>query len=680
VKRASGSILPHALAGSVVATLLGSFVFVGFLRGGRELTTAAIWGALVLAAFAGWGSLVVKGLQASRVDLGLRLVWGASALVAVGGVLASVGLYSRNAALLLVDVGLFAAAGAVWFEREALLRRARFTVRAVRRAPLVSTLLALVIGVALLQYLASFADSARNPYDDDIAYLAFVKKLLDTGTLLEPFSFRRISAYGGQTLLQSLLAPRVSFHQMNGFDRGMCVVIVVALVLGHRDRGRRVPFGFAALALAFFLTLPNTSINVAPHFSGVAFFLGLYRTVAWLRPTTAPWRSAVVVGLVAAGACTLRQNYLGIPVLFLAFVYAGRALRARGVTWRERLREPLLVAAVAALALVPWMVLAWRSNGTALFPLQLGTYRAGMDLRSVGTTPLKELRLLMLVGLENEPMKTFGILALAGAVVPDAHGHRPLRAFWVACAVGVLVLVHSFSLSDPGNLGRYLFGYIAALALAILLSIATQPRLRGTRDRVLAATVLAAAAVVTQLPYSRERAPRAFDKMTKDLDLAWRRPAPSAATFDVTAGLYHHVQSFVPAGARVAVLVDEPYLFDFARNDIFNLDMPGFASLKPDMPFFEGAEKLAAYFLAHDLRFLVVVRQEHSHWLYQREFWFGRIFNEEEIWRLCAPYFVDFLDNSTALRKTRKVLHEEAGIVVLDLAAASAAAGEPKTP
>ena len=59
---------------------------------------------------------------------------------------------------------------------------------------------------------------------------------------------------------------------------------------------------------------------------------------------------------------------------------------------------------------------------------------------------------------------------------------------------------------------------------------------------------------------------------------------------------------------------------------------------------------------------------EFSHALYQRKFWFARMYNEEELWRLCAPYIVDLIDSFTQLRDTRVNVYEEAGIVVLDLA------------
>ena len=91
--------------------------------------------------------------------------------------------------------------------------------------------------------------------------------------------------------------------------------------------------------------------------------------------------------------------------------------------------------------------------------------------------------------------------------------------------------------------------------------------------------------------------------------------------------------------------------------------------MKPGMPYFEGPEKVAEYLLAHDIRYVVYVRPEFSHWLYQREFWFARMFNEEEIWRLCSPYFVDLIDTFTSFSETRRVIHEESGIVVVDLAA-----------
>jgi len=681
----------QAVTGALVrvVAVVAAFVFAtqrGISK--PEFYEAAVWGLLVLAAFHGVGATMNALLFPSRrADPGLRAMWGASAMLFVGGVLAAASLFSRTAVLLLIDAGLLAYCVAAIRERRENARAARFWSRVALGNGLLAAMLGAVLLAALVFYAGGVADPTSNPYDDDVAYFPLVRRLIDTGTMIEPFSFRRLAALGGQTFYHALLSPHATYRQLNTFDRGMCVLLFVSLLVGHRYRGRRLPLSLTILVTGFFLALPNNSINSAAHYAGFAFFLAVFRTLVFLREEDGLLGKTLPVALVAIATCTLRQNYLSVPITTLGVVHLYRlvaAARARqreaggsllGTMTRENLRswlrEPVVLAGLAALVLVPWLVLAYRSNQTILFPLQNGTFRRALDLKSPTLTYFKELKFLFSVALENEPIKLLGVLALAGALVRDEHPYRPLRSFWIACAFGLVILSHTFTLSDAGNLARYLYGFFAALAAAVVLTVGTQ-RLFD-RDGAAAArrrfvVGLAVAAMLVQYPLAREKSTRMYQTFLRNVDMQRRRTATGLDVMPHEAFLYGHVQSFVPAGKAMAIMVDDPYYFDFSKNPIFNIDMPGYSSIKPDMPYFEGPEPLAAYFLAHDIRYFVYVRPEFSHWLYQREFWFGRMFNEEEIWRICAPYFVDLIDNLGELRKSRAVLHEENGIVVLDLA------------
>lgn len=684
----------HVGFGVRAALVVAAFVFTtqhGIVK--TELSEAAVWGLLLLVAFAGFGAAVDQLLflrggperarPRPRADIGLRVTWGASAALFVGGVLAAASLFSRTAAMVMVDAGLVLYLVAAYRERDENVRGARLAVRAIRHNGLLAAMLGVVLFAAIVAYLGGVADPTSNPYDDDVAYFPFVRRLIDTGTLIEPFSFRRLAALGGQTFFHALLTPHATYRQLNTFDRGMCVLLIVALVLGHRLGRRRLPLAMTTLVLGFVLALPNNSINSAAHYAGFAFFLGLFRTVAHLREDDPLLARTVPAALVAIATCTLRQNYLAVPVMMLFFAHVYRAFgeirslrrSGDGITkgaLARIAREPLVLGAIAVVALLPWLVLAYRSNQTILFPLQNGTFRRALDLKSPTLTWLKEVKFLFSVSLENEPIKLLGVIALAGALVKDEHPYRPLRSFWIASAAGLVILSHTFTLSDAGNLGRYLFGFFAALALAVLLTVGTQrffPRDGTARARARAILAIAVVAMLVQFPISREKATKAFQTFVRNVDMQRRRAATGTDVMPHEAFMYAHIQSFVPAGEAMAVMVDDPYYLDFGRNRIFNIDMPGYSSIKPDMPYFQGPEPVADYFLSHGIRYFVFVRPEFSHWLYQREFWFGRMFNEEEIWRICAPYFVDLIDTLGELQKTRRIVYEENGIVVLDMAA-----------
>jgi hypothetical protein len=629
----------------------------------NQILEACAWGLVMLGSCAGWGyALNVALFPDHRADLGLRLVWGASAIVFVGGLLTTSRLFSSTSGLLVILGGAIGACVAAIRERDAFVRSGRFVLRVARRNGLLVVIGCIVAGLVVLYYFGSVADPTSNPFDDDVAYYPLAQKLLQTGGMVEPFSFRRLSALGGQTLFHALTLIHGGVRNLNLFDHGMCVAMVILLLFFHRENRRRPPLYLTLLAGIFFLTLPNNGINSASHFSGVAFFLGLYRTMVWIddRPRGAAWRPAVVLGLIAAAVCTLRQNYLVVPIVMVGVSYLYK-MSSEARPWRARLTEPLLAGVAFFGAILPWLFSAWQSSRSFLFPLQLGTYSEALKLQSETLTTFQKVRFIVGVCVENEPIRTLPLFFVVGALIYEVRGRKPLRAFWIASFIGTVVLAYSFTQSDAGNLARYLYGILTAFALAVVLAVGTQRR----RPRLLAALVVIA--IGAQMAITRDRLARGMEMAGRYVDEAVRRAPKSELSLPQEVHVYAGLQEVIPRGARVAVLVDEPYYMNFARNEVFNLDMPGYASLPPGLPYFQGSEAVAQYFLGQKIRYLVFVRSAFSRFHYQREFWVQRLFAEEEIWRVVSPYFLDMIDTLATLSKTRTVLREDRGIVVLDL-------------
>jgi hypothetical protein len=131
---------------------------------------------------------------------------------------------------------------------------------------------------------------------------------------------------------------------------------------------------------------------------------------------------------------------------------------------------------------------------------------------------------------------------------------------------------------------------------------------------------------------------------------------------------YATMQASIPEGARVVVMLDDPAFLDFGRNSIANLDTPGFASPGTQLPTFRGAEPVRAYFVDHGYRYLAFVREDHSRYFFRRGFWLWRLFNDGEFFQLMSAYELDAIESFAELATTTKVLHDEDGLVVLDLA------------
>jgi hypothetical protein len=658
---------PAASVGALIA--LGvAWVLPGGER--QPLVETLVWSLVLVAAFAGWGSLVrFLVARQERVDIGLRVAWGAGATAFVCAVLAVPSLMTRIAALFVVEVGVVLALIALAWERLAVSRAATFAWRVARMRPAVGIIGGFIVVLVALHYLAGISEWHTNPYDDDIAYLTFVKKLLDAGSFPEPFSFRRLSALGGQTVFHALVALRAAPSQAHTFDRSMCLVLLPLLVVGHRTRGRRPSVLVGAATIACVLWLPLTAINTASHFSGLAFFVAFVRTLAWTderRRPFAPWQNAVPLALVGATVCTLRQNFLPLPIVILAVSYGVRALRSRE-PFRRRIAEPAWVAGLTALALLPWLVAAWQSNRTFLYPVMPGTFNPALALTSDSVTFGREVQLNLRTLLEGVPLATSPLFALAAVFVRRETPSRPLLSFGIATAIGLVMLVHGLTQGDPGNLGRYVYGYVVAFAVVVaLVAGAVGPAPRGNARTAYALVLVA---LIGQLVKSGEPALSFYARAFRNIDaLAHARPR-NTGSLPPELGIYTRLQETTPPGARVAYLLDEPYWFDFARNPMWNLDMPGYSSPAPGMPYFQGSERVEGYLRALGVRYLAFVRPTHSLYHYRREYWIKMNLDEMEIWRAFAPYLLDFVDNLGAIGARHKHLFDERGILMVDLEA-----------
>ena len=657
----------HPLSLVLLVCLIAALAYTLPPGARKPFAITSVWGLVVLASFIGYGSLVAwLTFPGRRIDLGLRAAWGAAALCFVGGLLACVSLMTFDVALLLVALGAAACLFALIRDGGGVERSRRFLTRIARREPLMFGFGVLVLAMLALQFFGAVANWHTNPYDDDIAYLAFAKKLSDTGTLIEPFSLRRLSALGGQTFFLELVGVRAQPNQALTFDQGICAVIAVLLLWGHRAGTRRPPLVFTFVASLFLLALPNISINTASYFSGVVFFFALFRTMGMVAPASR-W-APLPLALVAACTMTLRQNYVPVPVFILG-ISAWFAFRRT-----RELREPLVLAACSLAALLPWLALSWRSNHTFLYPLMRGTSNPALELKDGAMTWLGELKLLASVALDSHPVRVLPLLLFVAALLRDANQRRPLLSLLLGSLLGLLAVVHGFTESDADGINRYVFGFIAALALAIVLD-AGMAAVREASRRTSFAAGLAVVAVAAQLVASGRALATTCERAFDNIEAARSElPRPSRAR----GWTYGKLQQAVPPAEPIAVLLDEPYFLDFSRNPIWNLDMPGYSSPPPGMPYFTGSEALRNYFRGQSIRYVAFVRGDRSRYHYRRDYWVMMMVSDEhDLWRNHAPYVIDLLDSLSDLAKRYPVKFEDRGMVLVDLGTGPAQPAAP---
>lgn len=656
------SALVRRLAAGGLAMALLAGAVLGFIDP-HGLAGSAGWSLAACGVLWGLGAVTRRTLRIS-VLLGEQLLLGTVAWIFASGLLLAAGLASRWALLAIAGAGLLAA----MYE---LLERARDPAPAGPRRETAQ----LVLGAALLGLLAlnllSTVATRGNPYDDQPAYTAFVQRLLDCGDLDEPFSFRRISAYGGQTVLHALVALRGDVEGIDLLDRGMFYGISALVVLALAQR-RGLHFSLTTGLLAFVLSMWDHNANCASLWTGLACFVGAYALAT--RDDLPPRIAIGLATATCAAACTLRQNYL-VPAGLFAICLLALHLRARAreASWRVALRAErgtIAIAAGAGLAvLAPYMIAAWRDVGTFLYPVVLGYMNPAQPLVPTAGTWLDELRFFVVVIFSPEPLRIWWLIAPAMLLAKDPLDRRPWPALLIACAAGFLFLVHSFLLSDSYTLWRYAFSYMAALVVVFAVEAggslpvpgaAARPRLRMPAI----AAFVTWLAVIVQFVEAREppmlRFSLGVDNIKAALFLGTRKA-------DAYPDDYAEMQALVPAGASIAVLLDDPFRLDYARHRIFNLDLPGTVAPPPGLPSFTTPEHWRAYLRGQGIRYLAYVSGHQSTWLYRRSGWVWRIFHDDELYRFIAARIVDALDTFDALARTSRVLFRRDGMTLLDL-------------
>jgi hypothetical protein len=665
--------LPAGVAIGLIALLV-----VGWVRGlsnPHDLIGTVGWSFTVLATFYGLGMALQRCTRISLL-FGEAVLIGAGLWVAIIGVLLPFGVASRLPQLALAALGSLCAGYEIVTSIKSPAASPSSTGADERvgwdRTALV---LLVLLGGYLLLNLAGSISTRGNPFDDSVAYGGFVRRLLNCGDLTEPFSFRRLSAYGGQTALLALGALRGDYESFDLVDRGLFQP-VAALVLLDLARRRRLHVAAAALLVTFVVAQMENRFNSAAHWTGIAFFLGIYHFAS--REDLSPRASLWLVAALAGVACTLRQNYIlpaGMFVLASLIFHLRAQRRAAGdgswaQVWREERRIVLLAVAIAGVVVLPYMIAAWQSNRTFLYPVLLGTGNPVAPLRPIGATIFDELSFFVAVFLNSEPVRPWWMLAPLLFMARDPRARKPFTALLWSSAIGFVYLTHSFTLSDAYNIWRYAAGYMTPLLAVFMAELLVELPLvepRGERMRLKVSPLVSAMVLFTLLLQAVESRTVVSTRVKEDFIEAKAAFVNGSVRTGAREELYRQMQAAIPAGGTVAALVDESFHLDFGRNRIVNLDLPGFAAPAPGLPSFLAVEDWRTYLHSQGIRYVVYIDGDYSTYLFRRPIWSGATFSDHGIWRYMATHMVDIIDAFRGLTASSRVLFQRDGFVAIDL-------------
>ena len=571
-----------------------------------EVLACALLGLVLWAACAGIGDRVLPARDAPQPDEpaswrqpGIAACVGLGVLVMLGGfaVLLHVPWWAVVAPFVVVGLAL------------AVLRVRRLVFRPLppRSVVVLGCCGVAALGlVALLETVAGFR-FPLHAWDDLRAYLPLAHRLIDTNALVDPWNARRLQNLGGFTFLQAM--PVAIFGNAG---IGVVETMLASIFLG----GLFVANGFRStwariVSVLFILAVPLLWV---PRINTTGVLMGSPLLVASLAITVELRRAlraghrvdagrwAVAGGLLATALYSVRPT---VGMVAVGVLTVGPLL-ATGSRVLDRARAILVAGASALVALVPWSLASWQTVGTPLFPLFTGNQN------------LEAIRLRGASSLGEFGDKVVGLLFagpylwMALAIVVVAFAARKALPDAPLIAIGAVVTVAVMAAIAVQGYGMGRIAYVRYIAptgqgLALFFAIeavrgadAWPERLAARGTRSVAALAALAAVGIAAIGYSGRgmsvefaTAPAGADLIARAITDDLGPKPPVELTTPALRRAYRQALAGVDPDRTIAA-VDRPYLIDYRRFDIPDLDLPGFTAPGGKFPFFTGpAAKVA---------------------------------------------------------------------------------------
>jgi hypothetical protein len=615
-----------------------------------------LWAAFLSIGYYGWGGLVLTALSRSEFsELGwaARTALGMCASALLGSVL-MVFRFANTAGLMALALVGFCFGAFYIFEKisKALLSEKKPVKgkKAEQEKPDLGWLFLLIPGLftALAFATAIFWPLQYDPNDDWIGYLSFPEILLQTGTLIEPFSQRRIMGLCGQSILLAQIMIVASPESAHLLDRGFGVVLLFGLLVeATRQTNLRWQW-LRALVILAAVTASVPRINTGSSQLGIALILALVLVVSKLQEVkTWSWWQSLVPALVLAGASSLRPTYAmaggGILIFYILWCTVSAPPKDRVA----RLMPLIQTGALTLALLIPLMISSWESSRTPMFPFFKGHAVEKYLYFNSGEGFLTDAR----IALEYMATPEIGVM-LAGLVLAFfLSGETRRLAVCVAFTALLMVFLSTAKTSGTAkswvmDLYRYSFP-LAAFGLYWVLAkfVEMNPGGKWFRHPALAGVALL-------VFWSAQLVPAA-----KEVQVQWQVLGKLNEGFKFQVAqlkpFYKQLQVQVPRGEKIFAVVDAPYLLDYNRNMIHNIDMIGFATVPPGMPFGKGPEALKKYLLDLGYKYILCVDFNNAVFLYSRQAMSNHQRPEYKEW--AKNVSVDFMDNMDEIAKNTTI-------------------------
>lgn len=545
----------------------------------------------------------------------------------------------------------------------------------------------LIAGICLLfvyQYSVA-AFSLSNPLDDYQAYFVYPGEMLETGSMgNNPFSDRRLTgSLGGQSFLDTFVLAVLPYDYLNLIDRGVSWIILILLIWGlfkKFNSSKRT----AALAIGSLMLFYSQFCNITGQATATVLLLVLGQLFFGEKLERASfWRQSAFIALITAALASIKSNVIIVCFFYIIFYYFLSYKESGAREDKIAVIKSFIFSALAVfLLLLPWMILMYHSSGTLLYPIfGKGFHGSVYGVYAVPYSKLTFANLLTL--LYNLANVVFVVLFLLILFIWRSVSHNDwLRRRLKLIIWATLLSVATCAFLVAGlSVHYYTYPFVIAAVILLLANFAGksdnfQGYLTSWKYEHVSLAIIAilfGAGLAVFLPGIKGNLnliqTHLSDKQSVFVDnfLSGKRVSGDFTSTAEERISYQKAQEAIPPGKIVLARTEKPFLFDFKRNTVYIIDLPGGSSLPPGMPSFKGGEALAGYLLSKDIRYIAYSYATEC--LFPRSKYGDAVALATNIWISTGlKVTFDFNDNLKELGESRKRIFDDGYNFVLDLA------------
>ena len=634
-----------------------------------------LWSLVIFASFWGYGEALRRALKKPEFDdlgWGLTAAWGMAVTLAIGGFLMMLSL--AKAPVLTVVVLLGAALAAYQAFAKKILADSKKGKKS-KPAEVTSPTEThqrfrfeatdwILCGLMGLVFVSAISWPYQiDPNDDVVCYLAYPKRILDTGTLIEPFNVRRMGTFGGQSVLQAMVMVIGDVRNAHIPDRALGMLLLFGMLLQTAKGAgwQNSLLRFLAIGSLFFVSVPR--INTGSSLTGAAVILALLLTLQRTSGSTKNhWTLWIAPSLLVAAAGSFRLTYLLATALIvglaaIAHILSNRPTTPNSIT--KNLKPVFGIGAFSLVLLVPYMAVFWESHGVPIYPPFLGTMNPEFTVLGSKEGPLRDFTHAFGYLFSAEAM----VLAM-GLLLSLKSEARPLAVGASVAVLGVAWFTsYKFGVTVISESYRYTFPMMMPVAFWLLTRRFSDNE-AGEESSKNYALVAVALIWAVNLPNGGREVAAMIDSLPTQLTSANSVAPP------VLEKAAENLQKYTPTGSKILVAIDTPYALDFARNTIYTADVTGASSIGK-WPLRQGPEALKSYLLGLGIDYILASDFDNAMLLYTRKHWLEHQRPEwffKEVW---GKYMLDFMESVDSLASSNRVVATAANLRLIDLKSTS---------